>query len=179
MKTTTTTTRWAIHTIDGVTNTETRATPDLYDTIADAKAVLSDEIAWQRSTKAGAKGTEGHCQWLIVPETKALTWETDAKCKMAATLSNYRHNYEPHLTPAGKKSLSNGDAIAKALAAATPEEVIRMAEDLLQLSAGSLLVKYQNLNAGQQRMNAGNRIRSAFKRGEITVDENGNLHRVN
>lgn len=178
MKTTTTTTRWAVHTTDAAGNT-TRHTPDLHNTIAEAKAA-HPEVQWGRSNRNGAKGALAGeptgTTFEIVPETKALAWETTEQCKMAATLNNYRHNYEPHLTAAGKKSLSNGDAIAKALATATPAEVVALAEQLLQLPAGSLWTRYENLNAGQQRMNAGNRIRAAYKKGLIVVDDNGNLH---
>lgn len=39
------------------------------------------------------------------------------------------------------------------------------------LESGELATKYENLYTGQRHMNAGNRIRSAFKRGNITADD--------
>ena len=80
---------------------------------------------------------------------------------MAKTLNRYRGNYEPHLTPQGKKSLSNGDWLAQQLAGLTPDEVLSVGGRVLGLDVRGL---YGHLNHGQQRMNAGNRLRAAIKK---------------
>lgn len=81
---------------------------------------------------------------------------------MAKTLNRYRGNYEPHLTPRGKKSLSNGDWLALQLAGLTPAEVMVVASSALDQPG--LTGRYAHLNPGQQRMNAGNRLRAAIKK---------------
>ena len=57
------------------------------------------------------------------------------------------------------------------LAGAEPLAVIWAAERLLGLESGELATKYAHLNPGQKRMNAGNRIRAAIKRGDATIDD--------
>ncbi|MCK5609672.1 hypothetical protein KAR91_47805 [Candidatus Pacearchaeota archaeon] len=89
--------------------------------------------------------------------------------KMSKTLSKYAEGYEPSLCASGRKSLNTGDKIAHLLAGLEPLAVIQAAESVLGLEDGELLERYEHLNNGQQRMNAGNLIRSAFKRGEVTV----------
>ena len=84
---------------------------------------------------------------------------------MAKTLNRYRDNYEPHLTPQGKKSLSNGDWLAQQLAGLTPAEVLSVGGRVLGLDVRGL---YGHLNPGQQRMNVGNRLRAAIKKEEYT-----------
>lgn len=89
--------------------------------------------------------------------------------KMAGILANYRAGYVPSIAASGKKSLSNGDTIAKALEGKTAEEVLQIADSLLGLPSGTLQSQYARLNPGQQRMNAGNRLRAALKKGTIAV----------
>lgn len=89
--------------------------------------------------------------------------------KMAGILANYRAGYVPSIAASGKKSLSNGDAVAKALEGINAQEVLLMAESLLGLPSGTLQSQYARLNPGQQRMNAGNRLRAALKKGTIAV----------
>ena len=89
--------------------------------------------------------------------------------KMAGILANYRAGYVPSIAASGKKSLSNGDTIAKALEGKAAEEVLQIADSLLGLPSGTLQSQYARLNPGQQRMNAGNRLRAALKKGTIAV----------
>ena len=88
---------------------------------------------------------------------------------MSKTMQKYREGYEPSISASGRKSLNTGDAIAHLLAGLEPLAVMQAAEVVLGLEDGELVTKYEKLNRGQQRMNAGNRIRSAAKRGDITV----------
>ncbi len=89
--------------------------------------------------------------------------------KMAGVLANYRAGYVPSIAASGKKSLSNGDAVAKALEGKAAEEVLQIADSLLGLPNGTLQSQYARLNPGQQRMNAGNRLRAAVKKGTVAV----------
>lgn len=90
---------------------------------------------------------------------------------MSSTLNRYRETYEDTAAYSGRLSKHNGDDVAKLLAGATPEAVIAAAEVLLGLEVGELETRYANLNPGQRRMNAGNRIRACIKRGDKTADE--------
>lgn len=91
--------------------------------------------------------------------------------RMAETLKKYAVTYEPSISYSGRKSLNTGDDLAHLLAGMSPRDVITVAERALGLEPDELWEKYQSLNPGQQRMNAGNRIRSAIKRGDITEDQ--------
>jgi hypothetical protein len=92
--------------------------------------------------------------------------------KMASTLRKHRVKYEPVKAYSGKPSLDNGDALAKALRGKTPEEVMALAERVLQgVEKGELAKKYGHLNPGQKRMNAGNLLRNAMKRGELKAKD--------
>ena len=88
----------------------------------------------------------------------------------AATLKKYRDqgNYSYSDGYAGL-SLNNGDSVAQMLAMLEPERVVSLAEKVLpKIKRGELKAKYAKLNRGMKRMNAGNRIRAAIKKGTIT-----------
>lgn len=88
---------------------------------------------------------------------------------MSSTLLRYRQQYEPTMAYSGRASLNNGDPIAEHFAGMSPLEVMQEAERLLGLDNGELVARYENLNPGQQRMNAGNRVRAAIKRGDLDL----------
>ena len=91
---------------------------------------------------------------------------------LAQAIKERRDRYQVHVVN-GKKSVNNGDAVALALAPLDPDQVVELAERLLfpDEPSGSLAARYSHLNPGQRRMNAGNRIRAAVKKGVITLDE--------
>lgn len=93
--------------------------------------------------------------------------EQAAKRRMKDQMNAYRAGYTESVSASGNKSLHNGDDTATTLAGMEPQAVVALAEAVLGMEAGELWTKYQNLNKGQQRMNAGNRIRNAIKRGDI------------
>ncbi len=103
--------------------------------------------------------------------------EEEASRNMSRTLDRYRAlgHYQPSIGPNGSKSESNHDVVANWLEGREPAEVMMLAEQLLGLDRGFLMEKYGHLNRGQQRMNSGNRIRAALKRGELVVDEEGKI----
>lgn len=96
------------------------------------------------------------------PETVELT----VGQKMAKQLRDARPRYRPTTTSTGNRSLCNGDPIAVLLEGRSPEEVMSIVEGKLGLGKGALVEKYAKLNPGQKRMNAGNLLRNAVKRGE-------------
>ncbi|MGR5297551.1 hypothetical protein ACPV5U_18485 [Vibrio mediterranei] len=70
-----------------------------------------------------------------------------------------------------KKTDGCGDELQLFLKGFAPSDVIDIAEHLLGLSSGELSKRYEHLNNGQKRMNAGNRIRSLVKKEEKTMDD--------
>lgn len=96
------------------------------------------------------------------------------KRSMSGTLRKYRDmedHYKPSVAYSGRKSVNVGDDVATFLDGFTPAEVLGAAERILGLDTGELVGKYAHLNPGQQRMNGGNRIRAALKRGDITTKD--------
>ena len=96
--------------------------------------------------------------------------EEDEK-RMSSQLEKYRKNYLDSVSSSGKKSKISGDEVSLALVNLTPEEVMEAAEKILGLPDGELKARYDHLNPGQKRMNAGNGVRAAIKRGDITIDD--------
>lgn len=103
--------------------------------------------------------------WLT--EVAALLGD-DASKTMSATLLRYRAKYSPTVAYSGRKSLHNADPIALFLEGMEPDDVMAAAERILGLEPGFLSEKYASLNPGARRMNSGNRIRAALKRGDIS-----------
>lgn len=91
--------------------------------------------------------------------------------KMSSQLEKYRKGYVDSVSSSGKKSKISGDDVSLALVNLTPEEVMHAAEKVLGLADGELVTRYQHLNPGQRRMNAGNGVRAAIKREDITLDD--------
>lgn len=74
-------------------------------------------------------------------------------------IDHTKHNYEVVTAASGRKSLDNGDEAAKLLRGKTLIEVYHIASEITGLTVMTLMDSYQHLNAGQQRMVLGNRIR--------------------
>ena len=75
-----------------------------------------------------------------------------------------KYQYEVYLSASGKKSKDNADEVAIMLRGKTLDEVYEIAESWLIISAEELKARYAHLNAGQQRMNVGNRLRACIKK---------------
>ena len=91
---------------------------------------------------------------------------------MAEKLRKAREErYVMGVSPTGAKSANCGDAMAQFLEGMTAEQVCELADEFTPLEKGDHATKYANLNAGARRMNAGNKLRAAAKRGEIQVVE--------
>lgn len=89
--------------------------------------------------------------------------EEEEQRKMSKQLGKYKEGYKEARAPGGGKSLNNGDGISKALELRTPKETAALADKVKGEPEGTHHEKYQHLNAGQIRMNSGNRIRAAYK----------------
>ena len=70
-------------------------------------------------------------------------------------------------------SISCGDEVATALAGVDHEALFQFAA-----TVGIDVAKYDHLNAGQKRMNVGNRLRNLVKKGEVTVEQLAALPRA-
>ena len=114
------------------------------------------------------KGNEPEVQAAeIASQTPHKGDEPKVKPTMAAQMRKHRDKYAPCVSYTNRLSLNNGDEVATLLQGSTPEAVMRAAEILCGFEEGELVAKYAHLNKGQQRMNAGNRIRGLVKKGKI------------
>ena len=97
--------------------------------------------------------------------------EDSEEISMSDHMKKYRENYTASKTASGTASMHNGSKLAILLSGSTPEAVVATAERVLDLKSGELATKYAHLNPGSRRMNAGNRLKFALKRGDIKMDD--------
>lgn len=97
---------------------------------------------------------------------EALDEAEEHASKMAEALRKARQRYVKTTRPNGAATAHNGDVIAKELRDYEPEDVCKLADRIFALPIGTHLAKYEHLNNGQKRMNAGNRIRGAWRKQE-------------
>ena len=105
---------------------------------------------------------------------KELEERTRIAKEMTATLNKHKPKYVVSKTAAGKRSMNNGDELAQAMSKLDHTQVAAVAQILLNcepLWVGDGSGKYDHLNNGQIRMNSGNRIRAAVKRGDISQED--------
>ena len=95
--------------------------------------------------------------------------DEDEVYSMANHINKYRSTYETTRNWKGNKTKVTGDDLSHRLLALTPDEVVELASNLLDRD--DLHAKYFKLNPGQRRMNAGNLIRNAMKREDLTFEE--------
>jgi hypothetical protein len=108
---------------------------------------------------------EGECKFRAKDLSKV------GKVKMSEQLKRYRVGYQKSIGPDGSRSMNNGDDLAAFLEGKSWEEVCKLADEVLEEVPGFHAAKYQKLNLGARRMNAGNRIRAAIKRGDWEVPQ--------
>ena len=109
----------------------------------------------------------------IIEEIAEQLNEDGGISNLAKQMAKYRATYKRGVTANGDKSLHNGDALARYLEMRTPEEVCQLADEVCGEVNGFHEAKYERLNNGQKRMNAGNRIRNKIKQGEWEVTDKG------
>ena len=101
---------------------------------------------------------------------KKTETETETpKATMASHLRKYRANYIKTHGYNQQGSLDNGDKLATILRPLDPDRVVALAEKVLGKKKGELATRYEHLNKGQLRMNSGNLLRNAIKRGDTTA----------
>lgn len=91
--------------------------------------------------------------------------------KMSKILAKARSRYVATKTPKGRTSATCGDSVSKLMQGMDLDQALNFAEECLGLGQGALHEKYDGLNPGHARMNAGNRVRGAINRGDITIEE--------
>lgn len=95
--------------------------------------------------------------------------EDEEEGKMSETLRKYREAYVPTVSHNGNSSLDNGDEVAALLRGLSPNETCAVADVMFDVAPGYHRERWQSLNEGSRRMNAGNRIRALVRRGEKTT----------
>jgi hypothetical protein len=99
--------------------------------------------------------------------------------RMAEKLKRARARYEPTVAYTGRLSSNTGDELSIFLAGMAPKDVCYLADLVCIDETGPIAMfhwsKYEHLNLGSIRMNAGNKIRSRVKSGLVTLPELRNL----
>lgn len=101
--------------------------------------------------------------------------EDEAFYSMSAQLRKYRSRYKRSIAGSGAKSLNNGDLLAQYLEHRSEIEVMKLADEFAPIDGMTHAQKYAGLNRGQQRMNAGNKLRARIKKGEIEIEVQNDL----
>lgn len=96
--------------------------------------------------------------------------ETTGPLTMSDVLLRYRTGYQKAVSYSKGPTMDNGDQLATTLRGLAPDEVCTLADAVFSVAIGTHEERYQHLNKGQRRMNAGNRIRAQVKKGEITIE---------
>ena len=84
--------------------------------------------------------------------------------KMAKALREARQHYTKALRPDGTPTAHSNDLIARVLLESEPLEVCSFADYICEEPQGYHAERYATLNNGQKRMNAGNKIRSHWRK---------------
>lgn len=133
---------------------------------AEVGTVTAMAKGWVTVTMDNGTSKKYRAKQLEVMELQA---ETKGKSQ-AETLKEYRKGYRVSVTGNGRKSqASNLSAVALHWEGNDHGKVAQWAALLLGEATLEFYNKYSHLNNGQMRMNSGNRVNAAVKRGEITV----------
>lgn len=95
----------------------------------------------------------------------------DDERTMNTQLKKAKQKYVAAKNANGERTHHCGDSLAELLLALEVGEVLSFADEVLDMEAGWHATRYGHLNPGQRRMNAGNRIRGAIRRGDINPDD--------
>jgi len=144
-----------------------------------AARIISIKGRWVKlddgSNISRAEAAEGREEYLEMIENEEETEEElddeaeETEVTMSKILLKYRATYVKAVSNSGNASLNNGDEVAALLQALSPDETCAVADHLFGEFPGTHFAKYQGLNNGSRRMNAGNRIRALIKRGTKTI----------
>ena len=139
--------------------------------------VMTDEMREQIGALSQRRLNAGQRQWIEILQDgiEAHDLEEGAALsgKMSNQLSKYRVGYKPSVAASGAKSLNNGDDLARFLEYKEAKLVCMYADEFTPIKDGqSHWDRYARLNEGQRRMNSGNKLRAAIRRGDLVVNEN-------
>lgn len=95
--------------------------------------------------------------------------EEEEPLEMSDILAKYRHTYVKTTKADGRVSMDKGDEVAEALRSLSLGEVLALADIATGATFGTHAERYQGLNLGSQRMNAGNRIRAAVRKQQVDL----------
>ena len=140
--------------------------PVVYENAVYTVTRTTNKLVYLEGVAKGVKPEE------LTPCTEAqlAEWAEAQIGSMNSQLKRYKPRYQKSTAASGNKSLNNGDELAKVLTSLLPLEVVELAEVVCALPTGFLATKYASLNPGQQRMNSGNRVRSALKAGKVGLE---------
>ena len=122
-------------------------------------------------------------QWLEEAEARLVEAEEDADlegedeakddeaAEMSKVLAKYRSAYVRTTKADGRVSMDKGDEVAQALRDMKLGDVLALADIVTKSRFDTHANRYQSLNVGSQRMNAGNRIRAQIRKGVMGLQE--------
>ncbi|TCO77149.1 hypothetical protein EV688_103163 [Chromatocurvus halotolerans] len=84
-------------------------------------------------------------------------------------MAEAKTRYQRVKLSSGEITMDCGDELASLLRGLEPQEVCNLADEVLKTGEGYHMQRYGHLNPGQQRMNAGNRIRASVKKGNVDM----------
>lgn len=94
-----------------------------------------------------------------------------SKASMAQALAMHRGQYVKTKSAKGKPTAICGDEVSTILSGLEVEVALEVAAWAIDVPADELYTRYEHLNPGQQRMNAGNLIRGAIKKELVTIND--------
>lgn len=157
-----------------MTTTEIKATDLILNEEGEELEIVSIKGRWVKLSDDSNVSRATAAEWRQAylderPEEEEADEGEEAEGKMSETLRKYRTLYVPNTSCNGNASVDNGDEVAEILRGRTPDEICAIADHLFGELPGTHWEKYQHLNLGSRRMNAGNRIRALIRRGDKTI----------
>lgn len=124
-----------------------------------------------KPTKAQLKATRNFLAAIVAVAEHLTDAAGNERLTMSQTLRKYRVTYVKAVSYSKGATLDNGDQLATALRGLTPADACALADAVLEVPAGTHAERYASLNVGQKRMNSGNRVRAAIKKGTVTIEQ--------
>lgn len=121
------------------------------------------------SRQEASDGIEEYLEAQADLEDDELEDDEESISKMAEALRKYRVGYSKTISYSKGATLDNGDELAIALRGLSPADVCAIADAVYGELPGSHHSRYEHLNIGSRRMNAGNRIRGAIRKEIVTL----------
>jgi hypothetical protein len=102
---------------------------------------------------------------LMIEDAPAKQPRAGGSSNLALTMAGRRNGYSVALAPNGKKTQNAGDEVAKLLLLVPFPQLVAFGVAALGGQA------YEHLNPGHARMCIGNKVRAAYRKGEVHVVE--------